>query len=871
MRDMETPTNQYEQFEKVEKTSLPVDEYEPVVVDALRENDVIIIDAKTGAGKSTRVPRFLYDSGEYRKVFVTQPRIIAARNVSNRIAEELTIDGFDGGSTAGYQTAHEGNATEEHSIIICTDGLMLMKMLDEGSLQENDVVVIDEYHERKNNMDIVLALCHKFKLKTVIMSATLNTHDLAAHCNEARGTSFTPIIEIPGRNYEVEELKGQFVHEEVVAAADRGENVLTFVPGRKEARSVMAHIRNKVSCRVLMLNGDQTPEEQQQALESYEEGKIVISTSVGQTSITIPDIDTVVDCGWERTGEYNRKTNARGIPIRPCSKATSEQRRGRVGRTKPGKYIRAKLANYPDIPTNHLEQNPFDKPEILRTDLANIVVRLGTSAIKMSDLNLFEGPGDRKMENVYARLRNLGAVAAKGYELTETGRDMAYVSLDVGLARMTVEAKKYGEKIHKYMMMGAAAVQVNDITSTEKHKMAWKRLSQDNASDIIQQMDVMYEAMKMTAEERRRYGIVEQRYNKAKQYLDVMLMHEQYDLTFGELNSQDRENLRVCVLKGSETVFTRSGVKYFGDDHNARTISASSKMRSSLPNIILGEKFDLYRMSAEGLQEKQIVTHPISATYKELQYACPERITEKFIGYKEQNGKRCGEFSIYFDKTPLGKTVTREAVPSRETMLYALGQLFSYTTQYKGKSHHVQSIRKQVHDMYSLQHRTSEDLMLQDFFDDLSHDIADRIPSEKVVFSVEEAAEYCRINDLEQYIDDKTRRFIMQNSPSHVRAGSYTYDVTYKNNVARLTVERKHLLSVIPYLSQLKGRQVKVRHSKHEQYHTIEQAMQLLTQPSRDVRRDNKPKTYQVNRDKNPVKQIDHQRFDNTPPRRTNY
>lgn len=247
---------------------------------------------------------------EIDRIWVAQPRIVAARMVADRIANELTAAGLDGGGLVGYQTANEGNSSKDNRIVVVTDGLLRQMMLGDG-LGPHDVVIADEVHERGRNQDMVLALAignfgSKQRLRTVVMSATV---DLVPTTKYIEGVirQDVPVLDLPGAPYKVEKRAGGLVNDEIVRYARLGHSVIqSIVPGKREIAATASRIARRLpnGMAIVALHGDQTPKEQAAALKDYPNGVVILGTNVLQTSLTISGSTVMVDSGWTRTGMY---------------------------------------------------------------------------------------------------------------------------------------------------------------------------------------------------------------------------------------------------------------------------------------------------------------------------------------------------------------------------------------------------------------------------------------------------------------------------------------------------------------------------------------------------------------------------------------
>lgn len=336
--------------------ALPVADYRQCIVQSVQENQVTILVAETGAGKSTQVPQYLVEYG-YRKVVVTQPRIIAARNLSLRVREEWTDrHGPEEEYVVGYRTSHERDDQDNTVILYCTDGLQLVREVTGAGIQTDQILILDEIHEWNQNMEVLVAWAKKRcqeepNFKVVVMSATIDAESLAAYFQSG------PPIMVPGRGHHITMRHADDLVPEILDNLENGpRNILVFLPGKAEIESVAARIWNATEERgipIIPLHSQLEAEAQQLAFVSYPYGKVILSTNIAQTSVTIDDIDLVIDSGLERRIEI--ESGVEGLFIAEASRSDCLQRAGRAGRTKDGDYI---LASLDHLPCTDLESRP---------------------------------------------------------------------------------------------------------------------------------------------------------------------------------------------------------------------------------------------------------------------------------------------------------------------------------------------------------------------------------------------------------------------------------------------------------------------------------------------------------------------------------
>ncbi|MFZ1258627.1 MAG: helicase-related protein [Candidatus Saccharimonas sp.] len=869
------PTKEYEQTEQAE---LPVDCRRDEIVQLVADHQVTIIAAETGAGKSTRVPHYLYDTAQYDRIYVTQPRILAARNVSGRVAQQMTEKGYDGSALVGYRTSHEGNTTHQTVVQVVTDGLLLMKLLDEGAVGVGDVVVIDEFHERNTNMDVALALCIEQGIKVVIMSATLDIDRIERHYKELLGESAVGRIDIKGRMFPVEDHtsdkdRNTSMSETIMAAVRRQENVQAFVPGRTEARILESILRGRLGNDgpvILQLNGDQTPSDQQRCIASYTQGKIVISTPVGQTSITIPDIHTVVDCAWQRAGTYSN--NIKAVPVEACSHATLDQRRGRVGRTMPGKYYQARLDHGPPFPTSEEDRSEYDIPNILRTDIIDIELRLAVAARTLCNMTaLLDQPPESMIHKTHSRLVKLGALAldADTRQLTVTpeGRAMTQYPIDVQYARMVVEAAKVSPELQLKMIAAAAVMQVNGIASTlPSEDYNWRvATGGENTSDVIMQSKLFFKGLLSSADERRNDGITEQRFLKAKTYYESIATNAGFDPnTLTVLTDEDAAHIINCIILGSEHVYIRQfGTKYSGPIGRPRRLAHSSVILPESAPLIVGQPLDLGSIDKKGPTKHRIIVNATAVDVERLVAVLPpHRVRQEEVSHRFKKGKVVTELETYIDGRLIPRNMHAPAKTSNknaiEAGLRAVFEGIITNDDLRAATAIEQSmiaeIQSAIDSLLKLQALTHENLRIAQQLDDVVNDILERHQGfmGKHVTLQEIAALLPSVRTVAGLVEESKKREIRRNAPLTVTIRGVEHPVDYEYNrergesVARIEMKRQQIIDMTPgevaqCQDDLGGRLVLFRASDRRgssyRYMLHDKAVELYSRPTRAERR----------------------------------
>ncbi|WP_269747604.1 ATP-dependent RNA helicase HrpA [Photobacterium jeanii] len=494
MRKTQRPTITYPEL-------LPVSQKKDEIAEAIKHNQVVIVAGETGSGKTTQLPKICLELGRGTSGMIghTQPRRLAARSVATRIAEELQCEL---GSYVGYKVRFNDKVSDRSQVKLMTDGILLAEIQNDRFLNQYDTIIIDEAHERSLNIDFIMGYLRELlpkrpDLKVIITSATIDPERFSKHFNNA------PIIEVSGRTYPVETRyrpisedgddsdrdQLQAIFDAVDELCDEGlGDILIFMNGEREIRDTADALekRNLRDTEILPLYARLSAGEQNRVFQSHSGRRIVLSTNVAETSLTVPGIKYVIDPGTARISRYSYRTKVQRLPIEPISQASANQRKGRCGRVQEGICIR--LYSEDDF----LSRPEFTDPEILRTNLASVILQM--TAIGLGDIQAFpfvEAPDNRNIQDGIRLLDELGAINNKATDprkrLTTLGRQLSRLPIDPRLARMVLEAPKQGAL--REVMIIASALSIQDPrerpsekkqASDEKH-----RRFNDKESDFL--------------------------------------------------------------------------------------------------------------------------------------------------------------------------------------------------------------------------------------------------------------------------------------------------------------------------------------------------------------------------------------------------
>ena len=820
---------------------LPIYDFREKIVDTVNNHQITIITAETGAGKSTQVPQFLLEAGY--SVVATQPRIVAARSLAQRIRSELSdVIGEQADSLVGYRTADEGDSQPENKISFFTDGLQVEYELAGHSKSENTVYICDEVHEWNANMELLVALAKRRSqtdpdFRMILMSATIDTASLADYFSDEFGTP-APVITVPGRTFPVEERMGGMVVEEIVKYGSAGQNVLSFLPGKGDIAATNGMVRKSLGNRatILALHGDQTSAEQARVFAKYDIVKLTGSTPVGQTSITIEDNDVVVDGGWERTSDV--KNGVEGLYLRPASRASTDQRRGRVGRTKPGIYVRAQISGFPPAPA--LEDLPaFDKPEILRKRPDGMLLKLAQFGIDMEKLLFFHQPSPEDIAGSRQRLSRLGAMALNG-ELTLTGQDMEFLSVDPHFARMIVAARDCSEAVALQLAAAIAVQQAKGIAQYDSSSMMrWRKLSQDQSSDVLRELDVFVAARGMDEDQLDAFDITQKRFIKALATFEDICEAEQ--LRPSELTSptiMERRAILNCMIVGTDELFTARG-KGFVDRHGTyRRVMPENVIPKDAP-FIIGSAFMLQKMTHTGPSNRNFVRGASSvATAQMLETAAPERCSYQPKNYFFwPDGSTHQRRELLFDGVRTKQFSSLPASGSVELNSFMLRSLVDGTLPKKvsapPNSRHLQHTIAQLRQFEA---RSQKTLEAADITSKLINSIARQIPTDCV--TVAEIDKYIPRVSIKDLLSTEQMSDILRKSPDSITIEGSRLPVTYALNTAVITTPREQWERLPDTLvAQLGDRRVLVNHPSDSTQLELADAITIAQRLPRRLRR----------------------------------
>jgi ATP-dependent helicase HrpA len=470
--------------------SLPISQRVDEISAAIRDHQVVVVAGETGSGKTTQLPKICLQlgRGEHGMIGHTQPRRLAARTVADRIASEL---GETVGATVGYQVRFTDQVGEATRVKLMTDGILLAELAQDRRLRRYDTLIIDEAHERSLNIDFILGyltrlLPERPDLKVIITSATIDPQRFAEHFSSR---SRVPVIEVSGRTYPVEVRyrppdeetdQTQAICDAVTELAAEGPgDMLVFLSGEREIRDTADALHRLVrgdralaDTEILPLFARLSLAEQHRVFAGHDGRRIVLATNVAETSLTVPGIRYVIDPGTARISRYSHRLKVQRLPIESVSQASAIQRAGRCGRVADGICIRLYAED------DFADRPAFTEPEILRTNLASVILQMVDLRLgDVADFPFLDPPDRRQITDGIRLLDELGALkrtrdgrqgapagtppaAGQKLRLTPIGRNLAKLPVDPRLARMVLEADRNG--CLREVAVIAAALSIQD-------------------------------------------------------------------------------------------------------------------------------------------------------------------------------------------------------------------------------------------------------------------------------------------------------------------------------------------------------------------------------------------------------------------------
>jgi ATP-dependent helicase HrpA len=603
---------------------LPVSQRKDDILAAIRDHQVVIVAGETGSGKTTQLPKICLELGRGLRGMIghTQPRRLAARTVSERIAEELDVPV---GGAVGYQVRFTDHVGDNTFVKVMTDGILLAEIQRDRLLRRYDTLIIDEAHERSLNVDFILGYLKRLlprrpDLKVVITSATIDPERFSRHFGDA------PIIEVSGRTYPVEvryrpiQPEGdddvdpdrdqtQAILDAVDELSAEGPgDILVFLSGEREIRDT-AEALGKQDLRhteITPLYARLSAAEQHRVFQPHPGRRIVLATNVAETSLTVPGIRYVIDPGTARISRYSHRLKVQRLPIEAISQASANQRKGRCGRVAEGICIR--LYSEQDF----LTRPEFTDPEILRTNLASVILQMAAAGLgEVADFPFLDPPDKRSVTAGVQLLEELGALRPKDAEpLTALGRKLVTLPVDPRLGRMVLEADR-NDCVREVMVI-AAALSIQDPRErpTDAQQAADERHARfrDPSSDFLSYLNLWRylreKQRELSGNQFRRMCRAEfLNYLRVREWQDIYSQLRQLTRTLGiTLNDQNAPEDRIhkSLLAG---LLSHLGLK---DGDKREYLGARNARFAIFPGSALFKKPPRWVMAAELVETSRL-------------------------------------------------------------------------------------------------------------------------------------------------------------------------------------------------------------------------------------------------------------------------
>lgn len=640
--------------------TLPIEDYKDKIVNEFikNENNILIIKSETGSGKSTLIPQFIADLGY--KVVITEPRIVAAVTLAKKVAKDYDKTNI---GLVSYYTSDGNNINDNTVITYCTDGIQMTKTSMNNMKNSNDnkfCLIIDEVHEWNINIETLVAYVkyikdsnNKNNFKVIVMSATIDTEALEKYLD-------AKTITIPGNNFNVDmiELKERSLNGSnnlihiIIESSNNGENVLVFQPGKSEIDSLIedltgneSKLNNKNNIDIIPLHGDLYGSDQELVWKVANNGhrKIIVSTNIAQTSITIPYIDTVVDNGEAKIMTVD-ENGIESLEITQISQSDIIQRKGRAGRTKDGKYYL--VSNYP-----FYKRNKFEIPEIQRLSIDKVVLKLASVGIDAEKLNFFHNVDKNKIIASKKHLKSLVAliennsnnninnINSSEIQITSVGRKMNIMPIKPDYARMIIEVEnnyKDNKVLLGDIIVITAILECGSLVNNRMkdgfnrnlnyYSYNFKDKINEN-SDLITELNIYKAIINFEYKNLKNDGINIKNFTRIKKI--VIKLNNIFNCYTNKKNTSDEKDIIYCVASGMLNNF------YFGTEYSREYKDFNDITFEIDKNSIIADNYDLDNNFIFGLPKtiefKSMYGIPVSKNIINLVTRIDKNIINKFF------------------------------------------------------------------------------------------------------------------------------------------------------------------------------------------------------------------------------------------------
>lgn len=636
----------------IDYKALPVYEQKQIILDALKENQVIVVQSPTGSGKTTQIPVILHEAGFSQNgiIAVTQPRRIAALSVSEFISKQL---GTKYPGLVGYKMRFEDKTDATTRIKIMTDGILLQEMKLDPLLSKYSVIMVDEAHERSLNIDFVLGLLKRIlkerkDFKVIVSSATMNAEAFSEYFENC------PIVNIETITYPVTivydppkisattitEQGSECLIEKICSTVERvlnnGEDggILIFLPGEKIIKDCLFKLDHSKFARkiyTLPLYGRLAKEEQERVFDPAPFGKkkVIISTNIAETSVTISDITTVIDSGLSKLNYYNPRTFTSSLVETAISKASSNQRKGRAGRTQAGTCYR--LYSRKDFDTRPL----YTTEEIFRTDLSEVVLQMAELGIKdFMDFDFIAPPGKEGIIGAVDTLNMLGALN-KDNSLSSIGKLMVQFPLEPRISRIIVESIiRYPNVLEEAIIASSFLSTNSPFLLPQGEEMEARKAHhafRDMQGDFVSYLNIFSAYKNSTNKERFcKKNYLDERVMSEIDNINEQLKEIVSDMNIPILNGGSKGDYLCCIASGMiQFVCIRTGKEKY------KTLTTD---RISIhPGSVMFKQDPLYFVAGEIVRTSRMYAMSVSPLTKPLLNQISEDLLKCLENSKKEN------------------------------------------------------------------------------------------------------------------------------------------------------------------------------------------------------------------------------------------
>ncbi len=710
---------------------LPISTRREDILAALDKSQVVVVAGETGSGKTTQLPKLCLELGRGAAGMIghTQPRRIAARTVADRIAEEL---GSELGDRVGYQVRFADQSGDNTLVKLMTDGILLAEIQGDPLLTRYDTLIIDEAHERSLNIDFLLGYIKQIlpkrpDLKVIITSATIDVARFSAHFSGA------PVIEVSGRTYPVEvryrppveaddDITTGIVDavDELLALPGRGD-ILVFLSGEREIREAGNALRRSglPDLDVLPLYARLSMKEQTRIFhppKGQRGTRVVLATNVAETSLTVPGIRYVVDTGYARISRYSYRTKVQRLPIEPIAQASANQRAGRCGRVSEGVCIR--LYSEEDF----LSRPAFTDPEIVRTNLAAVILRMLQMRIgDIRDFPFVDPPDRRLINDGFQLLAELGAVDDDS-RLTDLGRELSRLPVDPRLGRMLVAAGREGALREVMVMVSALSIQDPRERPADKRQAADQQHREwlDRGSDFQSLLNLWqhFEEQRQALSRNQFSRYCHSRFVSYRRMREWRDLHHQLHLSCRELRL--RENREPAGYQAIHRALLSGLLSHVGFRHDEREyLGARNRKFHIFPGSGLFKKPPKWVMAGELLETSRLYAHQVARIEPEWLVDLAAHLVRKSHSEPHYDARR-GQVMAYEKQTLFGLTILdRKRVPFASIDPVTAREVFIQGAlvedRYRGKGEFARHNRELLAELEELEDRLRRrDILVDD-------------------------------------------------------------------------------------------------------------------------------------------------------------